>query len=327
MPAKVPDKMQDNRMVSSAKQSDKGVQRNPERKDNKIGDETVISTVLSSTNTMNTTNTTNATGSGTTSIRLVKEAKPTAETSAGATTAKPVKSLHALRKVLRMRNEKYLVPVTSTSGTAGVEDQKVVLPVGAVSTTISRGAKSSAVQEEARPRMNGAKITVPVQVHVNGAAPRNTALDLKDGGASLVKTQSGYKLIYSLNHVLGNEPVPGTSKEDGNQKSDTLPTSTQNEHKKPGKSVEATKKIKVEVNTQATGKKSKTSTDSQPLTNQSRGKKRKACRCVVCVPDSGKRQKAPSPHQNSSTEPSNLPERNKTVNQTGKALLKFVANR
>ena len=55
MPAKVPDQMPDNRMVSSAKQSDKGVQRNPEGKDNKTGDETVISTVVSSTNTTSTT--------------------------------------------------------------------------------------------------------------------------------------------------------------------------------------------------------------------------------------------------------------------------------
>ena len=172
--------------------------------------------------------------------------------------------------------------------------------------------------------MNGAKITVPVQVHVNGTNKRSTALDLKDGGASLVKTETGYQLIYSLNRVLAKEPVPGTSKEDENQRSDKLPKSTQNEQRKPGKSVEATKKIKVEVNAQATGKKSKTSTDSQPLTNQSRSKKRKACRCVVCVPDSGKRQKAPSPHQNSSTEPSNLPEKNKTVNQTGKAQLNLL---
>ena len=167
--------------------------------------------------------------------------------------------------------------------------------------------------------MSGAKITVPVQVHVNGTNKRNTALDLKDGGASLLKTESGYQLIYSLNQVLAKEPVPGTSKEDESRRFDTLPKSTQNEQTKPGKPVEATKKIKVEVNTQATRKKSKTLSDSQPLTNQSRGKKRKACRCVVCVPDSGKRQKAPSSDQNSSTEPSNLPEKNKTVNQTGTA--------
>ena len=270
--------MPDNQMVSSAKQSDKGVQRHPERKDNKAGDENVTSTAVSSTNTTSRP----ASGSGTTSLRLVQEPKPKEETSAGATTAKPVKSLHALRKVLRMRNEKYLVPVTSISGTAGVGDQKVVLPVGAVSTTLSSGSNSSAVHEETHPRMSGAKITVPVQVHVNGTNKRSTALDLKDGGASLLKTESGYQLIYSLNQVLAKEPVPGTSKEDESRRSDTLPKSTQNEQRKPGKSVEATKKIKVEVNTQATRKKSKTLSDSQPLTNQSRGKKKEGMQ-VCCV--------------------------------------------
>ena len=305
----MPEKMPDNTMVSSARQSYKGFKRNLERKDNTTGDGNVTSTVVSCRNTMRPP----AAGIDTTSGRPVKESKTTEETSAGATTAKPVKSLHALRKVLRMHNEKYLVPVASTSGTAEV-GQKVALP-GGPGIPVSRGA-NSANEETTLPRVGGAKITVPAQ--------RRRVLDLKDGGASLVKTESGYKLIYSLNHAFGNEPTPGTSKDDESQRSDTLATSTQREQKKASKSVGTTKKMNGESSAPATGKKSKRSTDSLLVENQKKSPKRKACTCVMCLPDSGKRQKVSNTDQDNDSESSNLPNKS-TVNQTGKAPLDFVS--
>ena len=314
IPAKVLKKMLVNRMVSSSKQSIKGVTRHTDRKDKETGDENVTSTVVSSTNTTSSP----AAGSGTTRERPVKKAKTTQETSASVATAKPVKSLHALRKVLKMRNDKYLLPVESTSGTAGIGSKKVVSPIGAVSTPMSRGANGSTVDEETLPRMNGVKITVPAQVHVNGASPRSTAMGLQDGGA-LVKTQSGYKRIYSLNNVFRNEPIPGTSK-DNSQTSKTSLTSAQKEQRKTNKS-ETTKKIKAKFSTEPTGKKSKRSTDSQSEATQNRGKKRKACTCVMCdcPHGSAKKQKSSNPDQNNDTEPSLLPEKSNTGNQTGKA--------
>ena len=303
-----------NRIVSYAKQSYKGVKRNLERKDSTIGDGNVTSTVVCSTNTMSRP----ATGIDTTSRRPAKETKTTQETSAGPTTVKTVKGLHALRKVLRMHSEKYFVPVASTSRTSEVMGQEVALPGGPG----IEGA-SSADEQKTLPRVNGAKITVPAQVHVNGTTPRNTVLGLKDGVASVMKTESGYKLIYSLNHVFGNEPTPGTSKDDENQRSETLVTSTQRKPKKISKPVRTTKKIKKESNTQATGKKDKTTTDSLSIGNQKRGPKRKACTCVMCLPDSGKRQKASNPDQDSDSESSNLPDKSNTVNQTGEAPLDY----
>ena len=262
-----------------------------------------------------------AAGIATTSGRPVKEVKTTQEKRADAATAKPVKSLHALRKVLRMHNEKYLVPVASTSGTADV-GQKVALP-GGPGIAVSRGS-NSANEETTLPRMDGVKITVPAQVHVNGATQKSRVLNLKDGGASLVKTESGYKLIYSLNHAFGNEPTPGTSKDDESQRSDTSAKSTQREQKKASKCVGTTKKMNRESSAPATGKKSKRSTDSLLVENQKKSPKRKACTCVMCLPDSGKRQKVSNTDQDNDSESSNLPNKS-TVNQTGKAPLDFVS--